>query len=664
MKEKFDAELYTPGEVDKEIFSAIDAKSLRNELRVSIKKLGKTVEEIEKDDHYNFSDFKCFKPGYIDQAKQLLGYRLSLAKEVINTFGKCKGDGIAIIMELSYIILKLADEINEITEELVKSLNDFIRNNHHIDEDSRSKYYRTWGKEVKGIKYLISSSNSIAKALDKIEKFSVKITKTNIPVFGKAGFGKTNLACAICDKMIKQGMPALLILASEIRNPGNVQKQILESLSLDSHMEFNDFLSALNNLGVLRNIKVPVVIDGLNETLPTAAVWSNELSYLIHDIEKFENLVLITTCRESYVEQVFNKKEYKDVANSYYLDGFSDGNIDVVIDRYFSKYGITIKNTDFNRELLKNPLLLKIFCKTNQGQSIRVDQLNIFESLGNYKDELVKKASIKNKREDPICKNALMNSIGRFSAKIWQGNSRGINYPLEFTEIFDPCYDQGRINWEESNSYKVLDEGIFISRRMVGDSEYAEFTYDLLGGYCIAETFLFKNSSPDEIIKNLQSQDILGKIANLHEPHKNHPLAEDIIRSIVYLLPKATGKQFYEIVDNEVIAKYSIDMMNLITLTNQGKESFSRFINQLDVNSSEISFFFDLILSNALDRKHYENVDLLVKTLSRMDSAQIDLYWTETIRKHSSEILVYLNGMLKRFEAQNIENREHLSGKM
>jgi hypothetical protein len=51
---------------------------------------------------------------------------------------------------------------------------------------------------------------------------------------------------------------------------------------------------------------------------------------------------------------------------------------------------------------------------------------------------------------------------------------------------------------------------------------------------------------------------------------------------------QCTGKQFYEIVDNEVVARYSIDMMELITSTNQGKESFSKFINQLHAPGSVV----------------------------------------------------------------------------
>ena len=136
-------------------------------------------------------------------------------------------------------------------------------------------------------------------------------------IFGKAGYGKTNLACAVCRNALEQGIPSLLILASDIRVESDISNWIVDSLN--TKYSLKSLLGFINNLGFLKQRKIPVVIDGLNEKYPDASYWKSQLEYLIRDVAKFRNILLITTSRESYTEEIFDKPTYKEVPNNHYL---------------------------------------------------------------------------------------------------------------------------------------------------------------------------------------------------------------------------------------------------------------------------------------------------------------------------------------------------------
>ena len=84
-------------------------------------------------------------------------------------------------------------------------------------------------------------------------------------------------------------------------------------------------------------------------------------------------------------------------------------------------------------------------------------------------------------------------------------------------------------------------------------------------------------------------------------------------------------------------------MMSLIYETENGAKSYFEYINGLDINSSAIQFFIDNSLEDVLFKRDYRSINLLVHTLLRMGAPQIDLKWTETIRKNRVAIHGYLS---------------------
>jgi hypothetical protein len=481
------------------------------------------------------------------------------------------------------------------------------------------------------------------KIIDILEKFLCKY----IPIFGDAGDGKTNLACSICKNLVDENLPALLILGSELNGNESIKDQIMSFFDTPRDMTFRDFLGSLNNLGFAYGIRIPIIIDGLNETCPTAHIWKKEVAELADMVVEFKNIILITTCRDRYVKQIFDKDSYRDVESHLHLGGFTKYNIDEVIDKYFVKYQIKVKNLNFDKNLLQKPIILKMFSKVNEGKEVSVTPFNLYQAIEEYFNLCITHISTIDGVTDPALEKIIKKRLVNFSKKMWDDSVRSIKYPEEFLKIFDPDYSPGRDNFSSTVSNKIINEGVFVSRKLENKDEYIEFSYDLLGGYYIAKAVFLDDKDSIKIV-----QGSVKKLVN-RDQEKNHPLSEDIIRAISYLLPQKIGKQIFEIVDHEKILHDSITMIDLITNTEDGKKAFSIAINKIDIDNKNLDYLLDVLISKAIENDDVKNVDLIVSALLRMNHVQIDLKWSELLRKRKWDSLKYLNKKINYTEDQD-----------
>lgn len=644
LKDKFDVELYTSGEIDKQIYPILNIENTTGELRKNLPKLKAVIQEITRSEYWNTTAPDLQDIQYGKNLKDLLDALIYIYRKSLDCVDIV--DGRLFPQSILTIRNAEASRINSLIEQVNNSAEEYAN-------EARGSSVTTNDIEIRRyLDYLNSSVDRIFENWHAIFALSNVALRKYVHVFGKAGYGKTYLSCSICSKLLANRLPAFLFLASDIRVGSDIKKQIRETLSIDHSMSFLDFLGALDNLGFVKNLKIPIILDGLNETTPTADIWAHELSYLIDDIDKYQNLVLITTCRDSYVEQVFNKKHYSEVSDSIHIDGFDDSNIDSVIDKYCEKYNITILNSNYEKQLLKDPLMLKMFAIANEGKSIIVNEANLYNTIDEYLSALIDKVATQAGVVNPVLKQQITSCINRFSSELWQRHSRGLSFPDDFFAIFDPNCSPKATNWEDTNSARVLDEGIFIKRTIVSQKEYAEFTYDRLAGFCIAKAVLFDNTTPEEIIERVKSKEILTKLTNEQRPEENHPLREDIIQSIIFLFPRYTGKQIYTVLpDNNVITQYNISMVNVFASIDAGQEAFASFVESLDIKNPNMAYLIETIIFSVISGKAYWLIDVLSKTLLRMSVTQIDIIWSEATRKKSRDILDYLNKLISQYES-------------
>ncbi len=418
----------------------------------------------------------------------------------------------------------------------------------------------------------------------------------------------------------------------------------------------------MDSIGFEKGFKVPIVIDGLNETQPIASVWHPELQYIINDIKKFDNVLIITTCRNAYLKPVFDKENVEDNSLFIKLEGFKE-NVEEAIGKYFKHYSITPLNSNFDKDLFNDPLFLRIFSQANKGnKSVEIDETSKYKAVDFYLNEVVESITTINRRVDPVQKRNILSGIRAFSSELWNSKSKRVEYKggLGLLPIFDPNFDGG--DYFSTITYKIIDEGLLF-RNIHDGVEFAEFTHDLVGGYCIAKSVIFNNKKVEGIVSVLTSDDFIQKLVS-EELTGRHPLAEDILKAIVYLTPKHTGKQLFELVDNHEAIKASLQVLRIIISTPEGIEALINAFKDISPESPILPHLLESLLDEVLRRN--ENIilaDLLESVLLNLSSSQIDLNWSEVVRRKSNQITPYLYQTIELFESGK-EDSEHIHSKL
>lgn len=648
LERKYDVDLHIKDKNEHTILSSIYLEKGKSKILNQIKLLVDLIEEINKDYRSNIDDLEDLSNEFITLTKEFLDKHIGVIKEVEdlsrNTLGILKLANL-----IRFEIKRFIDDTEKQRIELNKNLSDIFNksNDNQIDDQDKD-----W------VSFMIESVNNISDLLigkksdDSLLICSDRVLLKDIHVFGAAGYGKTHFACSIAYQLINDKMPVLLLLGSTFKNNLPPKERTLQQLELNDIFTFKQFLGALDNLGFLNNIKVPIIIDGLNESSPTAGeVWDKEIYPIIGDVNKLPNLLLITTCREKseYIQQIFDKSSYSDVNNHIYLKGFTDKNIDQAIDKYFAKKNITTKTNNYDKRLFKNPLMLKIFSEVNTGKkNIEINQHSIVQSIESYRELLSKNISTSNNSIDKLKYNKLEKGLDNLGNLLWTKHSREVL----FFEDFCPIFDQGEVDWDKSLAFQLIDEGLCFQRDLEESDELVQFTYDLVGGYQIAKSVFFSESDSVVIIKKLQLQETREKLLNLDDS-KRHPLHEDILKSISYLLPQRTGKQIYEVYDDSSILLESLDNLELLAFNKAEKKKLIAFISSKDLDSDIISKLLHRLYDDVLQRHNYSTFDLIENVFLSLSQFEIDTYWCELIRDDSYKLQYLLEIFLSKSDDLN-----------
>lgn len=648
LERKYDVDLHIQDRNEHTILSSIYLKKGKSKIVNQIKLLVDLIEEINKDYRLNLDDFKDLSKEFITLTNEFFGKHIAIVKEVENLSHNISNT-LELANSIKVEIIRFIDDSENQRIELNKNLSDIFNKSNDNQIDYQDK---DW------VHFMIESVNKIndlligEKSDDSLLICTKRVLLQDIHVFGAAGYGKTHFACSIACQLIKENIPVLLLLGSTFKNNLPPKERTLQQLELNGSFTFKQFLGALDNLGFLNNIKVPIIIDGLNESSPTASeVWNKEIYSIIDDVKKLSNLLLITTCREKseYIQQIFDRSSYSDVNNHIYLKGFTDKNIDQSIDKYFTKKDITTNTNNYDKSLFKNPLRLKIFSEVNTGKkNININLHSIVQSIESYLELLSRNISTSNNSINKIKHNKLKKGLDSLGNLLWSKNSREI---LLF-EDFYPVFDQNGDDWYKSLTFQLIDEGLCFQRDLKENDELVQFTYDLVGGYQIAKSVFFSENDSAVIIKKLQLHETREKLLSL-DNSKRHSLHEDILKSISYLLPQNTGKQIYEVYDDSSILLESLDNLELLAFNKAEKNKLIAFISSKELSSEIISKLAHRLYDDVLQRHNYSTFDLIENLFISLSQFEIDTYWCELIREDSYRLQYLLEIFLSKSDDLN-----------
>ena len=217
------------------------------------------------------------------------------------------------------------------------------------------------------------------------------INQVELNILGAAGLGKTHTACNICDNRLKTGLPALFIRGNYFTS-GSIEGQLRTILDIPSSYSWSDFLQALSAAAEAYHTRIPLVIDGLNESTHNSTfsdVWKLGLKGLVQEIAQTKNIVLITTCRTSYEKAIWGDK---DLPNRVYARSLEADEVEQAVDKYFNEYKIKADLTGAPLTQFEHPIYLKIFCESKNRdrkveKQIYVGEQTLFEVFEEYLNE-------------------------------------------------------------------------------------------------------------------------------------------------------------------------------------------------------------------------------------------------------------------------------------
>lgn len=552
-----------------------------------------------------------------------------------------------------------------------------------LERESQRKARRTLRKPYHDASRFLRIAKNLLEYLHELEE-------TDLHVLGGAGTGKTHLAFDLCDSHLNSGLPALLILGQDVSGSEPLRRQLLDLIGVPAKYNWDDFVRALDVAANVSRGRLPIVIDGLNETLRDGRlsdIWRRQLPGLIDDLRQVQDVVLITTCREAYVDAIW-REERPDRA--VITRGFGR-QIEEAVQKYFDYYNIKANLTGAPLDQFHHPIYLRIFCEaTNPDREdvkeIYLGEQKLFSVFEDYIDECNR--SIAQRLGRHPNSDLARTALNRFAQRLWKEGERRVSL-----EVAVKCIEQkpkSEIeNWPRSLSHAVESEGLLISRSWSGDGEDFLFTHDLMAGYFIANHLI--DTFGDDFGDYLNKEEVLTALY-AEDFQKRHPLHEDISRCLAALLPEKQGEYLHDLVESrgslrdrlsesfrrttERFAKFSADhgwvgrsvadILRSVKSAIPGradssdqriKKLFSDSIDSLFeidpdyINQDAIDFviklfdhpenrstFFERFESTWLYPEHPLGAEFIDERLQSLEMAERDLAWSEHIRAYRSDV--------------------------
>lgn len=467
-------------------------------------------------------------------------------------------------------------------------------------------------------------------------------------VVGDAGFGKTHLAA---DLTQPNSTPSgVLILGKYLCKKGTLD-DLTKRVSFGGN-GIDELLQAVDAAGARMGRRIPIVIDGLNES-ENPPDWKELLSTLLVKLGQTEHCVCIVTLRSAVAKQALPEE-----TKTYYLHGF-EYNATEALAKYFEFFKIDATDAQLPMEQLQSPLFLRLFCQSinpERKKTVGVEKIpgsltSVFEE---YRKGVVSRAAEKLGMAEQDVESALVN----VAIELWEKDARS----MEFDRMRELVGDGPR-DWQNSLARHLEEEGV-LSREpyprqslpSVGaleqGNQVSAILYDAFAGFLIADAILQKDG-----ISSFKTW--VNEFSEKLEPRSkiSHPFSEDVLSAFVGLTPRRHREQFW------CLAKSPIKEIALVDVTKLEIERIDdATVLEFEKHCIEQAGPF---LSRALARLYTIraavgnplNADFLHTLLGKMEVAQRDFWWTDWLRRNSKNICHDLDILTSRWAGAKERNQ-------
>ncbi len=695
VSDKFDSSLHTETRVDAEVHALLGDKAFVQQITDWIEKLEEELSDLKEATNKLNSPIPYIEWNGKEKSKVIKAAEL-LQDSLLNINIQLKQTGDLLVeKDLSKAQPIDCKSALDLLYETIDTYRKVVR------ESGTTKMKCTTEKQYEDQVLNYASSivhgpdNLVARLLDEFFPSVIwqlgLINESDLHILGEAGIGKTHIACNICADRLKNGLPALFVRGSQFRTDQAIEVQLRELFDIPSAHSWQDFLQALSAAAEAYRTRIPLIIDGLNESVHNGTfskVWELGLTGLVQEIKQTKNVVLITTCRRSYEEAIWKEVipneniiqgktiwKDKDSQNLVYSYGFCTNEVtQEAIEKYFNAYKIKADLTFAPLSYFRIPIYLKIFCETKNRErkvekQVYVGEQTMFDVFDEYLVQCNEAVCKLLDLDSGVC--IVQSALIKMAIYLWKNNDRHIPRD-ELARIIDG----ESLDKQKKSSSKMFalesESLLLVFRDMIDRTEVMRFTYDLLGGYLIAQYLVEQASNRRKIILQRVVSKLFGKdkrafnaflnrikniaislfpkkfrqyIDTLEKNKTEHPMYDDIGRCLAALLPTRTGSYLHQLSNNEKAFGFSIRSLFEISTDDINDECIN-LVEDLFALPENRDIFFNLAETTVGHPEHPFNAKFWSKQLSTLSMQERDLSWTEYVRKNRYSF----EEMLIRFE--------------
>ena len=608
LKRKYDVELHTASDFESSLLSVVDENVASQKIKGFISRLKKHADNDRKMPILNTYDW-----GYSKLSNRFINYYQEdfvLRYRLIDKIYSLYYNRDNFVSKAEELLSLIDDYCNnrQIRVQIVNEEFQQIYSQGHDEYGGLNDYLTELARRARVLESVLTKDDDFSK--ENLSSFLLLLSRKYFQVFAKPGYGKTHLACSLTDNMLKRNKPVLFFMGSSFRNCDSFQSLVLERLGLNGSMSFSDMLDCLDFLARVHHCKLPIIIDGLNETAPNEERWKEELPALKVLLDKHSHLLLVTTCRDKtdYLQAIYGVDNYTEVENHILLNGLVKEDLEVTVDKYFSKYEIRNATVeDFGA--FENPLLLKIFCITNKNKSnIVVNNYSLVSCMDDYSNQLLSNISMHKGKIDKLAKHKLEKNLHRASYILFENDTRYLDFYNQFARIFD------------DKVYDLINEGLCFTFEKNNGEEQVQYTYDMVAGFHIAKSILHRCGEEEDFKSFIDSNK--GKFFG----DKRHTLAEDIIKSLFYLVPIHYHKEWFEIMPNPEVINAAIDNLDIFLTSDNGRKSFVNILTETECTTKIIEHLFNALYEK-VSTYNIGYISSFLPFFTKQSGSILDQYW-------------------------------------
>lgn len=461
-----------------------------------------------------------------------------------------------------------------------------------------------------------------------------------VALLAPAGCGKTHVAAQLTAGT--SARPPGLLLHGRDLHASHTLDDLARRVSIAAQPapSMEALLAAVDAAGQRAQKRLPIFIDGLNES-EDPRTWKPLLAALETTLAKYPYVLLICTLRPEFVDDAL-----PDATRSVEIKDYGDATLDAVL-AHFGHWRIDATDA-YLPSFLRHPLTLRLFCEvTNPARQQLVGVGAMPGSLTALFERYLEQVGVRvvdlAPRTHRFYAQDVNAAISVFANKLWASRARSV----ELDELRTLLGDAQR-PWDQSIVRALEHEGVLLRMPSSGGDTLVP-VYDMLGGHIIANALLAQHGQVafEAWVKEASTATSLAG-----EYDVRHPLADDVLRSLVGQVPRRFyAKQLWQLVD-EPLRGRALRMAAHLEPASLDAETVAALLDLVRVGESEL---LDRLWQVRGVLGHPLNAEGLDQALRPMPVSDRDLRWTEWIRQNHDDLMGRGRSVLR--DLQNLEER-------